>query len=107
GRFGDARAIQPLIQLMRTEFLASGGKLPDNEGESEDLRVIVNDLLRYGKDKGTGWQAMLAAGKLGEGRIVEYLIQALASEKSEAREQASAALGIIENRRATQPLIRL
>lgn len=109
GKIGDTRAVMPLIDILTKpkkvdELLI--GAVADALGELRDVRAVkpLINALRYDKESIAGDQITEALGKIGAS-AVEPLILALEDADHNIRGFGSAALGVIGDKRAVEPLI--
>ena len=105
GKLGDKEAVEPLIALLA-------------DRETNVRRAAVEALDKLGDDRAVKPLAALLADKDSnlrstvEGTLVKFkavdtLIEALKSSDANARERAASALGKLEDKQATRPLIAL
>jgi HEAT repeat protein len=116
GKIGDARAVEPLSQILSYEEVSSGKQPREQEktrqnaaialGRIGDTRAVEPLIQALGDPKSeVRLSAVRALGEIGDTRAVESLIQALGDPKSEVRLSAVRALGKIGDARAVGPLI--
>ena len=126
GRLGDARAIEPLIDILvdsDKENRAAAAKALRALGEpqwSKWVKGDSDDFARLGKSKAPraveplikalndgAWpvSAAEALGKSGDTRAVKPLIRALRERDEDVRQEAAKALGKLCDTRAVEPLI--
>jgi HEAT repeat protein len=105
GEFGDARAVEALITVLKEERDILGGDAAWALGKIKDARA-VEPLVAVLKDSTSiGWSAAWALGEIGDARAVEPLIATLEDDKEIVRGDAARALGEIGDTRAVEPLI--
>ncbi|MBZ0297365.1 MAG: HEAT repeat domain-containing protein [Anaerolineae bacterium] len=108
GEIGDTRAIEPLIEKMKSAsiFSKDNGSIPEVLGKFGDTRA-VEPLIReinYGNYHRT-IKVIKALGEIGDERAVEPLIHALLrSGSADIMIQAAESLGKIGDIRAIEPL---
>ena len=108
GRIRDARAVEPLLAMMKNKDPDVRMTAAEALGETKDVRA-VEPLIALLKDGATGvrWQSARALAKIGDRRAVPPLIAALNGRYEDLRWEATYALSQIKDTLAVEPLIAL
>jgi len=104
GKIGDARAVEPLIEVLKDEYepiqRSAAAEALVNIGEP-----AVEPLIQAMKDSNNVlWKAVWILGKIGDARAAESLISAM-EDNVDLRWKAAEALEEIGDARAIRPLI--
>jgi HEAT repeat protein len=105
GEFGDARAVEALITVLKEEKDILGGDAAWALGKIKDARAVEPLVAVLNDGTSIGWSAAWALGEIGDARAVEPLITALEEGKEIVRGDAARALGEIGDTRAVELLI--
>jgi HEAT repeat protein len=113
GELGDARAEDPLIEILsqvsvgvtnpRNNLLRTVASALGNIGDPRAVKPLI-DALKQLRDVGIRIAAASALGKIGDPLAVDPLLQALDDAAPDVRTAAMYALGEIGDTRAVQPL---
>jgi hypothetical protein len=113
----DARAVEPLIALLKDESETHSARFRAAEalGELGDRRAVeaLIDVLEnfregdsvYSVGQGVRTEAAVALGKLGDPRAFDPLIEALEDDSLYVRVAAAEGLGLLGDPRAVRPLL--
>ncbi|NIM13846.1 MAG: hypothetical protein GTO45_17520 [Candidatus Aminicenantes bacterium] len=105
GKIGDPRAVEPLINVLKTGLFSTRKKAAQALAKigKPALIPLIDALNSEVSD--TREHAAMALGYMGDTKTVELLIGALRDDYSSVRVQAAEALGKIRDAKAVKPLI--
>ena len=106
GQIGDARAVEPLVELLQDAEKLIRIEAATALGQLHDLRAVKPLIVVLGTDYALSSAAAKSLGQLGDSRAVEPLIHMLDDCYECGREAAAEALGRLRDERAVPHLLK-
>jgi HEAT repeat protein len=108
GRTRDAKLLEPLIQLLSSQYAIVRGQAAESLGQIGDKKATASLCkLLADPDSGVRVAAAGALARLADPRSLPSLMKSLGEDDADVLERVITALGDIGDKQAVEPLLRL